>query len=106
VEHASPIEWLAATPAILVGVALWVVGWLALELAFYRRGGRRYSLEEARTSLGTLAIVSAAQIAVSLALLPILFAVWPYRLWTLSMDAPGHWLGAWVLTDFPLRPDG
>lgn len=99
-EPSSPVAWIVATPALLAGVALWVVGWLAIELVWYRRGGRRYSVDEARTSLATFAIVSVAQVAVSLALLPILFAVWPHRIWTLSMAEPWHWLGAWVITDF------
>jgi sterol desaturase/sphingolipid hydroxylase (fatty acid hydroxylase superfamily) len=37
---------------------------------------------------------------VSLALLPLLYAVWPHRFFTLSMESPWHWIGAWVLTDF------
>ncbi len=99
-DHASPVEWLASTPALLAGIAAWVVGLLALELAWYRRRGRPYAFGEARTSLATFAIVSVAQVALSLALLPILFLVWPYRLWTMPMSSPWPWLLAWVITDF------
>jgi sterol desaturase/sphingolipid hydroxylase (fatty acid hydroxylase superfamily) len=48
----------------------------------------------------TFALVSTTQVALSLLLLPLLYAVWPYRLQTLSMQSPLHWIGAWVLTDF------
>lgn len=96
----TPVEWLLSTPAVLLGVVLWVGGWLLIELVWYRRQGRPYSVAEARTSLATFAIVSTAQVLVSLALLPLLWAVWPHRFFTLSMQSPLHWLGAWVLTDF------
>ena len=96
----ATIDWLASSPALLVGIGAWVVGWLVIEGLWYRRTNRPYAVVEARRSLLTFALVSTAQVAVSLALMPLLFAVWPHRLWTLSMLSPWHWIGAWVLTDF------
>ena len=66
------MEWVASTPSLWLGVALWIVGWLILESLWYRREERGYSFAEARTSLGTFAFVSVAQVLVSLALYPCL----------------------------------
>lgn len=99
-EYASPLTWILATPTLWAVVAVWVLGWLALELAYYRRSQRSYSTSEAKKSLSTFVLVSTAQVLVSLALVPVLYLVWPYRFFTLDMSTPWPWLGAWVITDF------
>ena len=93
-------HWLASSPALLAGIGLWLGGSLLLELVWYRWTRTPYRGAEVRRSVGAFAVVGTAQILVSLALVPVLWWVWPYRLTTLSMDSIGHWALAWVVVDF------
>ena len=95
----SPATWLASSPLLVAGVVLWVVGALALELAWHRRTGRRYSTE-APISVRVFLISGSLQGLASLCLIPLLSFVWPYRFNTLAMDTFWHWALCWIVVDF------
>ena len=99
-ERLTPDAWFLASPARVLGCLAWLLGWLALEARWYRRTRTPWSGRHVALSLQTTAIVGTAQVALSLALAPLLWLAWPRRLWTLSMDSWWHWALAWTVVDF------
>ena len=99
-DHPDAVSWMLSSDYILPSIGGWVAVWLLLELIFYLRTRRAFDFKETRISLGVALIVGGAQVAVSLLLIPVLWLLWPYRLFTLSMESIWHWVMAWVFVDF------
>lgn len=99
-DHLRPDTWFIASATRVAGCAAWLAGWLVLEALWYRRTRTSWDPRNVALSLQTAVVVGTVQVLVSLALAPLLWRVWPYRFWTLSMDAFGHWALAWTVVDF------
>src|SRR5690349_21741762 len=99
VTQKDTLAWLLESPRLLAAIALWIGGWLLVERIWYWRTRRAYSFRHVSFSLATGVVIGGSATVVAALLQPLLWLVWPYRLWTLSMDSVWHWVLAWTLTD-------
>ncbi len=96
----NTLEFVRSSPRLVAGIAAWVAGWLVFEGLWYCVKRRPYSWAEARWSMMAFVVISGSATLVTAALQPLLWRVWPYRLWTLPMDSFWPWAMAWFVTDF------
>ena len=94
------IYWFINNPILLAFLTTYVLIFLCLDLIHAKTSNLKINKKETLLSIKEFFLIGGIQATLCLTLIPALDTFYPYRLQTLTMNSPIHWIASWIFVDF------